>query len=181
MLILHYYLYICRANIIKVISYNKEITASFTGHRTYNGSRNEELKAAIRALYERGYRYFLSGMAIGFDLEAAKAVLSLRNELKGIRLVAVIPFEGMQIRFPASERSCFDRVCREADEIIYLAPKYSVTAYTIRNNFLVDNASAIIAYFDGSKGGTAYTIRRSVKSLVSIINIYNNPQQELFR
>lgn len=161
------------------IAFNREITASFTGHRTYDGSRNEELKAAVRSLYERGYRTFLCGMAVGFDLAAAEVALSLRNELNELRVVAVIPFEGMQSRFSESQRTLFERVRSAADEVITLAPKYSVTAYTVRNNFLVDNASAIITYFDGSKGGTAYTVRRALKSLASITNIYNNPQQKL--
>ena len=118
-------------------------------------------------MYGQGYRYFLTGMAVGFDLVAADIALSLRTELKGLRVVAVIPFEGMQSRFSESQRALFERVCCAADEVICLAPKYSVAAYTVRNNFLVDNASAIITYFDGSKGGTAYTVRRAVKNLVS--------------
>ena len=163
----------------KVIAYDKDITASFTGHRTYDGSRNHELEIAIRDCYAKGYRYFLCGMAIGFDLEAAKVALALRDELADIKVIAVIPFEGMQQRFSASQRSLFDKVAGEADEVITLASDYSASVYAVRNNFLVDNSSAVIAYFTGEKGGTAYTIRRAVKSLAQITNIYNNPQQKL--
>lgn len=170
---------ICTIKNRGIIAYDKDITACFTGHRTYDGSRNEELARAIKSLYAEGYRNFLCGMAIGFDLVAADIALSLRTELKGLRVVAVIPFEGMQSRFSGSQRALFERVRCAADEVICLAPKYSVAAYTVRNNFLVDNASAIITYFDGSKGGTAYTVRRAVKKLAYIINIYNNPQQKL--
>ena len=163
----------------KVIAYDKDITASFTGHRTYDGSRNHELEIAIRDLYTKGYRNFLCGMAVGFDLEAAKAALSLRDELPDIKVVAVIPFEGMQQRFSSSQRTDFDNVANEADEVITLASSYSASVYATRNNYLVDNSSAVIAYFTGEKGGTAYTIRRAVKSLAQITNIYNNPQQKL--
>ena len=99
----------------KVIAYDKDITASFTGHRTYDGSRNHELEIAIRDLYTKGYRNFLCGMAVGFDLEAAKVALSLRDELPDIKVVAVIPFKGLQQRFSASQRSIFDKVAGEAD------------------------------------------------------------------
>lgn len=163
------------------IAYDREITACFTGHRTYDGSRNEELAVAVRGLYARGYRIFLCGMAVGFDLAAAECVLSLRDELKGLQLVAVVPFKGVQNRFLQSQRSLFERVVAEADEVVCLASKYSVMAYSVRNNFLVDNSSAVIAYFTGEKGGTAYTVHRAVKNLSSIINIYNNPQQRLFQ
>lgn len=119
-------------------------------------------------------------MAVGFDLAAAECALSLRKELAGLHVVAVVPFEGMQHRFPQSQRALFEQVTSEADEVITLATKYSVTAYTVRNNFLVDNASAVIAYFTGEKGGTAYTVRRAVKSLLEIYNLYPNPQQRLW-
>ena len=165
----------------KIIAYDKDITACFTGHRTYNGSRNHELRIAIRELYARGYRNFLCGMAIGFDLAAAEVALSLRNELCGLKVVAITPFEGMERRFPAEQQALYRRVVAEADEAITLATHYSANVYVARNNYLVDNSSAVIAYFDGSKGGTAYTVRRAVKSLRHIVNIYNNPQQKLFK
>ena len=119
-------------------------------------------------------------MAIGFDIESAEVALALQPELTGLRIVAVIPFEGMQNSFSESERSRFDRIVAQADNVITLAPRYSIEVYAIRNNFLVDNSSACIAYFDGSKGGTAYTVRRAVKGLLRLTNIYNNPQKELF-
>ena len=163
----------------RIIAYDREITACFTGHRKYDGSRNHELEIAIREFYTKGYRTFLCGMAIGFDLAAAEVALSLRKELPDIRVVAVIPFEGMQKRFSASQHSIFEKVTSSADEVITLASSYSASVYAQRNNFLVDNSSAVIAYFDGSKGGTAYTVRRAVKNLSLIVNIYNNPQQKL--
>ena len=95
-------------------------------------------------------------MALGFDIEAAEVALALRGELAGLRVVAVVPFEGMQRGFSEEWQSRFERIIAEADEVITLAPKYSVEVYAVRNNFLVDNSSACIAYFDGSKGGTAY-------------------------
>ena len=162
------------------IVYDKEITACFTGHRSYDGSRSSELESAIRELYTLGYRNFLCGMAIGFDIEAAEVALALRCELVGLKVMAIIPFDGMQQKFPKEWQDRFEHIVAEADKAIILAPKYSVEVYAIRNNFLVDNSSACIAYFDGSKGGTAYTVRRAVKGLLSLTNIYNNPQKQLF-
>ena len=167
--------------IVEIIAHEKDITACFTGHRSYDGSRNEELKSAIRELYTRGYRTFLCGMAMGFDLTAAECVLSLREQLNGLRIVAVVPFEGMQRRFSTKQQALYNHIISEADEVITLATHYSSSVYALRNNYLVDNSSAVIAYFTGEKGGTAYTVRRAVKSLSQIVNIYNNPQQKLFK
>lgn len=163
----------------EVIAYDREITACFTGHRSYDGSRRAELECAIRELYARGYRNFLCGMAVGFDLAAAEAVLALRNELPEISLVAVIPFEGMERKFSEEDKVRFRDILTSADKVVSLAPHYSVELYSLRNNFLVDNSSAVIAYFDGSKGGTAYTVRRAIKRLHRYINLYINPQQEI--
>ena len=171
--------YICTPNFY-VIAYNKDITACFTGHRSYNGSRNDELERAIRDLYTQGYRTFLCGMAVGFDLAAAEMALALREELPEIEVVAVIPFEGMQCRFSASQRATFEDILEKVNSKVILATHYSSEVYAVRNNYLVDNSSACIAYFDGTKGGTAYTVRRAVKNLVRVINIYNNPQRALF-
>ena len=117
-------------------------------------------------------------MAVGFDLAAAEVALNLRNEFADIEVVAVVPFEGMQSRFSASQRRLFDEVLSEANKVITIASSYSASVYAQRNNYLVDNSSACIAYFDGSKGGTAYTVRRAVINLSYIVNIYNNPQQK---
>jgi len=120
-------------------------------------------------------------MAMGFDLAAAECVLSLREQLNGLRIVAVVPFEGMQRRFSTKQQALYNHIITEADEVITLAAHYSSSVYALRNNYLVDNSSAVIAYFTGEKGGTAYTVRRAVKSLSQIVNIYNNPQQKLFK
>ena len=50
-------------------------TVAFTGHRTYCGEASAALAAAIRGLHAHGFRTFLCGMAVGFDLAAAEAVL----------------------------------------------------------------------------------------------------------
>ena len=77
-------------------------------------------------------------MAIGFDLAAAEVTLSLRNELPEIELVAVVPFEGMHKRFPAKQRSLFERVMSEANKAITLTTHYAPNVYALRNNYLVE-------------------------------------------
>lgn len=116
-------------------------------------------------------------MAVGFDLAAAEAILELRNELPEITLDAIVPFEGMERKFSEQDKARFRSILERADRSITLAPRYSAEVYAVRNNFLVDNSSAVIAYFDGSKGGTAYTVRRAIKQLHRYINLYINPQQ----
>ena len=102
-------------------------------------------------------------MAVGFDLAAAEAVLECRAVCPGLRLVAVIPFKGQAVRFSAGDRARFERVAAAADETIVLSAGYHRGVYTVRNDFLVGHAARLIAWFDGSPGGTSYTVRRALR------------------
>lgn len=57
------------------------------------------LLRTIHELAERGYKKFLSGMAAGFDLMAASAVILARNNYPEIELVCVVPFPEQSARF----------------------------------------------------------------------------------
>ena len=42
-----------------------------------------------------------------------------------------------------------------------------------RDEFMVNNASSLIAYYDGrEKGGTFYTIRKAMAQNISIVNVF---------
>lgn len=77
---------------------NSEWAVAFTGHRIVPFGKQREvevkLSKAIREHYQRGCRDFLCGMAIGFDMFAAEAVINLKKELPQIRLIAVVPYRG---------------------------------------------------------------------------------------
>uniref|UniRef100_UPI004055A109 SLOG family protein n=1 Tax=Alistipes sp. TaxID=1872444 RepID=UPI004055A109 len=149
----------------------REQCVAFTGHRSYRGEQEAALKEVIRRLYGEGYTYFLSGMAAGFDLAAAEAVLALRAEL-GIRLCCVIPYAGQRGGLPKGDQGRYDRVLEEADEVVQLAEGYFRGCFHKRNDFLVDHASCVVAYYNSPKGGTHYTVQRALKRGLSLINIY---------
>lgn len=50
---------------------------AFTGHRRYRGEADDALAQTVEELCRAGFRTFLSGMALGFDLAAAETVLVL--------------------------------------------------------------------------------------------------------
>ena len=127
-------------------------SVAFTGHRTYDGTAAESLSAAVERLYGRGFRTFLSGMAVGFDLAAAEAVLTLRAAHPDVRLVAVVPFGGQEERVSPADRVRFLRAVAAADEVEVLAGGYRRGCYAVRNDFLVDRAALVVAWYDGSPG-----------------------------
>lgn len=170
-------------------------TVAFTGHRTYGGQAAAALRATVGELYARGFRTFLCGMAMGFDLAAAEAVLACRDfetgsafspaaapdphfphtPMPGLRLVAVIPFRGQESRFPAADRERFRRVLAAADHSVTLSPSYHAGCYAVRNNYLVEHAALLVAWYDGSPGGTHYTVRRALGRGLEFINLHPHP------
>lgn len=110
-------------------------SVAFTGHRTYRGAAADALRRTVGELYARGFRNFLSGMAVGFDLAAAEAVLELRERAPGVRLVAAVPFRGQEMRFSPADRERFRRVLAEADSVEVLAAAYHRGCYAVRNEF----------------------------------------------
>ena len=71
----------------------------------------------------------------------------------------MIPFEGMEERWPADWKKHYDQVRRQADFVWVLSDRYSKEAYQSRNQWLVDHASRLIAVFNGDPSGTGNTIR----------------------
>ena len=71
-------------------------SVTFTGHRYIPQSKRSDLctklEKAIKENHTKGVRNFLCGMAVGFDLLAAEAVLRGKKELPNIILTAVVPF-----------------------------------------------------------------------------------------
>lgn len=154
------------------MNYDVAHSVSFTGHRFYNGESREELMAKIRELHARGFRVFLSGMAVGFDMAAAEAVLACRESCRDIRLVAVVPFLGQEQRFTQRDKARFASILKRADEVKTLSMGYHSGVYTIRNNYLVDNCRVLVAWYDGSAGGTRYTLHRAIDRGREVMNIH---------
>lgn len=148
-------------------------TVCFTGHRTYDGDGVDVLCRVIRELYARGFRRFLSGMAVGFDLAAAEAVVAYRERMPGLQLVAVVPFKGQQAHFSAADCDRYERVLMAADEVVVLSDCYYPGCYAVRNNFLVDHAALVVAWYDGSAGGTRQTVLRARKQGLEVYNSYS--------
>ncbi len=155
---------------------------AFTGHRDFDGDIcGATLRGAIIEGVEGGAVDFYSGMAVGFDLAAAEVVLALRDEGHIVRLHCVLPYKGQALHYSPKDQARYDSVLRRADDVVVLADEYSCDVFFRRNDYLVERADLIIAYFDGEqRGGTAYTIRRARRARVGVINIYPQYQLSLF-
>ncbi len=130
------------------------------------------LREKVVEQYRLGRTTFLSGMAVGFDLMAARVVLDMRRELPLLRLVAVVPFEGHDRYFSPEDRELSLRVMDQADECVVLASSYSPEVFHKRNDYLIERSSHLVAYSSGEGKGTLYTIKRGLSSGLSVDNIF---------
>lgn len=168
------------------------MTVSFTGHRPdkiagYNASPprvevalRKALAEEIQRLCAEGATTFVSGMAPGIDLWAADEVLRLRAEGridKSVRLVLAVPYPNFELSFGAEWRPLYCAIEAEADEIVYTSQGYYRGCYHRRNDFLAERADVVLAYYEGSEGGTRYTIRKAEMAGRRIVNIC---QRQLF-
>lgn len=151
---------------------NRQITLCFTGHRNYDGRADAALCDSIRRHYAAGYRIFITGMAVGFDLHAGECVISLKDELPGLQLHCAVPFAGHERTLKGGTKERYGRLLEAADEVVILSPRYDSRVYHRRNDYMVDRSSALIAWFDGSGGGTEYTLQRALHSGLEIDNLW---------
>ena len=151
--------------------------AAFTGHRFIRYSDRQRLKTnlvrAITACYQSGVRHFLCGMAVGFDMLAAETLLAVKAEYPDIRLTAVIPFRGQPCKFNPADKGRYQSILGKADNVVCLSETYFDGCFLRRNDYMLNHASHIIAYYNGEpKGGTFYTCRRAERMGLEITNLY---------
>lgn len=162
------------------MSEKKNITVAFTGHRNYSREADAELCQLLRELYAEGFRRFLCGMAWGFDLAAGEAILRLKREFGDVELVAVVPYAEFGTLFRGSDAECYRRIESGADCRVVVCANPSEQSYLRRNDFLVDNSSVVVAWWNRvPHGGTAYTIRRARHAQLRIINLFPDQQLKL--
>ena len=120
----------------------------------------EKLKAAVQKAIERGYQHFISGMAAGIDLLAAKIVLQLREDMSemGIVLEAAIPFPSQFKRWKKETKREYERILLQCDKVHCVYDVFSLEAYKKRDKYMVDKSSLLIAVEGKPNGGTARTI-----------------------
>ena len=163
--------------IMNDLKFDRTVSAAFTGHRFYDFSQREfiqeRLTSAISEAYDHGIRNFISGFALGIDLMAAQLVQLLKCNLSGISLTAAIPFEGQAERYNIYDKRVYRRLLELADKVIVLSDCYYPRCFLDRDEFMVENASYLIAYYDGrEKGGTYYTVKKARARGIPIINVY---------
>jgi len=119
------------------------------------------LEAEIAQAVALEYRHFISGMAIGVDTYAARAVLRLRaeNPALGITLEAAIPCPSQDKLWSPPQKKEYACLLQNCDKRILVSNSYSNYCFQKRNEYMVDCSSRVIAVTDGRPGGTMNTVK----------------------
>ena len=161
----------------------KSKTCCFTGHRpnklpwgeNENAPECLALKASIarkvEEAYLRGYRHFICGMAQGCDFYFCESILRLRAARPEITLEAAIPCPTQAAAWPPVQRQRYARLVAACDFETMVSTQYSPSCMHRRDRYMVDHASLLIAAFDGTPGGTRYTVEYAMRRGVSVVDL----------
>lgn len=159
---------------------------SFTGHRPAKlpwGDNEqdprcitlkENIKRAVEEAYQMGYRHFICGMAQGCDLFFCEAVLALREEHPDVTIEAAIPYADQAKGWSASEQERYRRLVARCDFETMVQQNYDRGCLHRRNRYMVDHSSLLLAAYDGTAGGTMYTVVYAMKRNIPILGIEIN-------
>ncbi len=135
----------------------------FTGHRPSKLGMTEQqlrplLEEAIRQTVKDGFTTFITGMAMGTDLVAGEIVLQLREQDSRLKLVCALPYPNFGQHWGGGWTKRFQKVLAAADLKRCICPSFYYASYQLRNEWMVDHASLVIAVYNGQAGGTRNTL-----------------------
>ena len=145
-------------------------TCCFTGHRVLKRDFSDEnLSEIIEKLIKNGYKTFLVGMAIGFDLKVFE-ILQTKKKYN-IDVIACVPCKDQDKFYNSALKEQYKNAINSADKVIYLSEEYSDGCMQKRNRYMVDNSSILVAYMYAKIGGTIYTVNYAKKKEKNVIYI----------
>ena len=123
----------------------------------------------IEGLYRRGFRHFISGMAMGSDLYFAEAALELREKYPDLSVEGAVPCPTQADRWPEPQRRRWRDILDRCDLETVVQQHYDRFCMHRRDRYMVERAAAILAVFDGTSGGTQYTLNYAMDRGLDIL------------
>lgn len=162
-------------NVINILNTDQATTCCFSGHRIIAKHDinivKHNIDVVIHNLYNKGYLTFISGGALGFDTIVAEAVIKYRTSEPDIRLIMALPCKEQAHKWTSSQQDKYKSILKLADEVIYVSDNFTPRCMHKRNEFMVDNSSALVAYIKKPASGTAYTISYAMDIGCTVTNI----------
>ncbi len=144
---------------------------AFTGHRpekTGGFDPSNPVRTKIRAalsilltdMQSGGALTAMSGMALGFDQDAAQVCIEL-----SIPFTAAVPFHGQEKVWPLQSRKHYEMLLNKAANVhVVCEGGYAAFKMQKRNIWMIENSDLLIACWNGSPGGTANAVHYAEKT-----------------
>ena len=111
-----------------------------------------------------------SGMALGADTVWAHAILAQRGKHPGrVLFIAHVPVMTQSDQWPKASADHWRELVAQADNVRVYSDAYSPRVMQERNVGMVDAADALIAVFDGTRGGTGNAVRYAEESNTPVV------------
>ena len=121
------------------------------------------MKFLLEELVKKGVKKFISGMAMGFDIIMAEIVLELKADY-AIELEGALPCIGQEDKWSSVYKARYQEILKRLDKVTLVSnSRYFDGCFHVRNHYMVDNSSLVIAGSFKSGGGTASTIQYAKK------------------
>lgn len=146
-----------------------------TGHRPdklggYGQDVTDKLiSLATDALEELHPEQVISGMALGWDQALATAAIRLDNPV-----LAAVPFKGQESTWNQESQDIYNSILAKCKKVAIISDGgYTIAKMMLRNNWMVDNSTHVLALWNGSRGGTYQTVKYAQKVGKPIRNLWN--------
>ena len=161
----------------------RQESCCFTGHRPnklswgYNEADprclalKRRIADAVETAYEGGFRHFLCGMAQGCDWYFCECVLALRQRRPEVTLEAASPCPTQAGAGPRAQQERYARLVAACDVETMVSSVYSPACMLRRDRYMVDHAALLIAAFNGTAGGTRYTVEYAMRQGIAIVDL----------
>lgn len=149
------------------------LTVCGTGHRPEDCEDESVVRLKVRLkLQKSDIDTFITGMAAGFDLWAGDEA-----RLLGIPIVCARPWAKHKARKQDTE--LYQTLIDYADEVVVVKDHQTYVGpwvYHDRNEWMVDNSDAVLAYWNGKESGGTFACKQYAKKVKKpVTNIYDHP------
>lgn len=163
----------------------------------------------LTAITEEGYTTFYHGACNGFDLMVADILQMQKNYIsliykeafrmyyqsgtdlekfkefcencqkRIIKVIAVVPYPEQAKNWSDFEKALYDKYISFADEVVTISPSYKRGVFRLRNEYMVDRSSKLLAFCSESYGGTRITIDYAYQKEILVKNIFEHKYSEI--
>ena len=146
----------------------------FTGHRPEKLAQSPEevqqwLTDQIKDAIADGYLTFITGMSMGVDIWAGEIIVNLRENDPRLHLIAAVPWPRFSARWNAEWKTRYERLIKRADLVKHISRTYDPSVFTKRNFWMVEHCTRVIAFYNGSDGGTKEMIEYAQERDIDVV------------